>query len=228
MSRRVAPDAEAAAREAARHLLALAPRTLAVSGGGAPKMLFDELARSGRDWSGVHLFWVDERAVPPDDPGSNYRLAEEHLIGPAGIPRANVHRIQGELPPERAAARYADELREFFGGEPRFDAVQLGMGTDGHTASLFPGSPLIADRDRVAAAVYAPKKPNWRVTLLPRSLLTASHTIFLLAGGDKAPALRSVFRDEYDPARLPAQLIAREGRDVAWFLDEAAAGLLGA
>src|SRR5262249_38612803 len=161
-----------------------------------PKLLFEELAKANYPWDRVHLFWVDERAVPPTDPRSNYKLAEENLIIPAHIPRRNVHRIQGEITPERASEHYNQDIRRFFGlkdGEmPHFDAVQQGIGPDAHTASLFPGEPLIDDRDEISAAVFKDKLP--RVTLLPGALLSARHTIFLASGEDKAPAVRAVFQ----------------------------------
>ena len=141
-----------------------------------------------------------------------------------------MHRICGELAPEAAAARYAEEIRDFFGvdtGEmPRLDVVHLGMGPDAHTASLFPGDPLINDRDGIAAALYSESRKQWRVTLLPGVLLAAKHTVFLVAGGDKADTVRAVFQEEYNPLRYPAQMASHHGRGVAWFLDQAAAALL--
>lgn len=223
------PDARAAAEGAARHILPLLdkPRaSFAISGGSTPKLLFEELVKSQLPWDRVHLFWVDERAVPPTDPQSNYKLADEFLIVPSGIPSENVHRIRAEIAPETAAKRYADEIREFFGlvdGElPQFDVLQLGMGPDAHTASLFPGEPLIEDRKGIAAAVFAQKVPRWRVTLLPGVLLAARNTVFLVSGADKAPAVRAVFKDEYEPQGFPAQMASRHGRNVYWFLDQAA------
>jgi 6-phosphogluconolactonase len=112
------------------------------------------------------------------------------------------------------------------GEMPHFDVVHLGMGPDAHTASLFPGSPLIEDREHIAAAVFAPKLPNWRVTLLPGALLAAKHTVFLVAGEDKAEAVRAVFKDEYDPKKYPAQIASHHGRGVVWFLDAPAARLM--
>jgi 6-phosphogluconolactonase len=232
------PDAHAAAEAAAHHILALLDNalagqeraTLAISCGSTPKLLFEELVKSGYRWEQVHLFWVDERAVPPADPRSNYKLAEEFLIVPAHIPRRNVHRIQGEITPERAAEHYADDIRAFFaldeGAMPHFDIVQQGMGPDAHTASLFPGEPLIEDREGIAAAVHVPVAPQWRITLLPGVLLAARHTVFLVSGEDKATAVHSVFQDDYDPQRLPAQVISHHGRSVSWFLDDAASRLL--
>jgi 6-phosphogluconolactonase len=232
------PDPPATAAAAARQILTLLDdalsgqdyATFAVSGGSTPKLLFEELVKASYRWERVHVFWVDERAVPPTDPESNYKLAEEFLIGPAHIPRRNVHRIAGELTPERAAEHYVADIREFFGIDegalPRFDIVQQGVGPDGHTASLFPGDPLIEDREGIAAAVFAPKPPPWRVTLLPGVLLNARHTVFLVCGEDKAPAVHAVFNDNYDPMRLPAQVVAHHGRSVSWFLDDAASRLL--
>ncbi len=204
--------------------------SLALSGGTTPRLLFPVLAASKFDWANVHLFWVDERAVPPTDPQSNYRLAEELLILPAHIPKRNVHRIAAELRPEVAGSRYAADIREFFGlneGEmPHFDVVQRGIGPDGHTASLFPGEPLIDDREQAAAAVWVEKLGQWRITLLPGPLLAAKHTVILATGGDKAGAIRAVFHEEYDPKQYPAQIASHHGRQVTWFLDEAAASLM--
>ncbi len=233
-----APD-PAAAAEACAHFVvnileeALSGQefaTFAVSGGATPKLLFENLVRSKLRWDRVHLFWVDERCVPPTDPASNYRLADECLIRPAQIPHRQVHRICGEMSPPTAAARYAEEIREFFGLEegefPHFDLVHRGMGPDAHTASLFPGDPLLEDRERIAAAAFVTKFQQWRVTLLPGALLAAKHTVFLVAGADKQDAVRAVFREEYDPIQYPAQIASHHGRAVTWFLDEAAAGLL--
>ncbi|MEO7653412.1 MAG: 6-phosphogluconolactonase [Bryobacteraceae bacterium] len=229
------PDPRQAAAACAHHLLALIDDalsgqdhvTVAVSGGTTPGLLFDEMVKGRPRWERVHLFWVDERAVPPTDPLSNFKLANERFIQPAHLPRRNVHRIEGELIAERAAEHYEDDIRRFFALEPgqlpHFDIVQQGMGADAHTASLFPGEPLIEDRERIAAAVYVEKMRQWRITLLPGVLLAAKHNVFLVAGKDKAPAVRAVFREEYDPKRLPAQVVSHHGRHVAWFLDTAAA-----
>jgi len=233
-----APDAAGAAEACAHHIVSLLETvlsgqelaTLAVSGGSTPKLLFQKLAAAPFHWNRVHLFWVDERCVPPTDPASNYKLAEDYLIHAAHIPARHVHRIAGEMAPEAAAARYAGEIRDFFGLEenemPHFDVVQRGMGPDAHTASLFPGDPLIDDREGIAAATFARKFNQWRVTLLPGALLAANHTVFLVAGDDKAEAVRAVFKEQYDPRRYPAQIASHHGRGVAWFLDEKAAALM--
>ena len=134
------------------------------------------------------------------------------------------------LMPDRAAALYVDDIRQFFqienGELPHFDVVQLGMGPDAHTASLFPGEPLIDDRETIVGAVYVEKLSQWRITLLPGVLLAAWHTVFLVAGEEKAQAVRAVFNEEYDAKKYPAQLVSHHGRRVAWFLDEAAAKLM--
>jgi 6-phosphogluconolactonase len=229
----VSADASAAARACAARVLALLGGVLsqrdvaafAISGGSTPKLLFDQLAASAFPWERVHLFWVDERCVPPADDASNYKLANDHLIGPARIPEANIHRIYGELDPPEAAARYVVDIRGFFhldGAElPRFDVMHRGMGPDAHTASLFPGSPLVEDHSRIAAAVFAPQFNQWRVTLLPGVLEAARNTVLLVAGADKAEALRAVFQAPYDPKKCPAQIGAREAE---WFVDRAARG----
>jgi 6-phosphogluconolactonase len=232
------PDATAAAEACAHHVTNLLEEvlsgqefaTFAVSGGSTPRVLFQKLVASKFRWDHVHLFWVDERMVPPTDPASNYRLAEDCLIKPAHIPQRQVHRIFGEIAPKTAAARYIEEIRDFFGLEegdmPRFDVVHRGMGPDAHTASLFPGEPLIDDREGIAAAVFAPKHNQWRVTLLPGALLAAKHTVFLVTGGDKKDAVRAVFHEEYGPKKYPAQIASHHGRGVTWFLDQAAAELM--
>jgi 6-phosphogluconolactonase len=231
-------DANAAAEAGARHIIGLLEEalsgqdsaTLAVSGGTTPKLMFQKLAATRFPWDKVHLFWVDERSVPPTDVASNFKLADDFLIQPTHIPHRNVHRVMGELPPAAAAKRYAGEIREFFGLEgsemPRFDVVHRGMGPDAHSASLFPGEPLIDDREGIAAAVYVEKFHQWRVTLLPGPLMAAKHTVFVVAGDDKAEAVRAVFQEEYDPKKYPAQIAPPQGRGVTWFLDEAAARLM--
>jgi 6-phosphogluconolactonase len=230
------PSAQEAAAACARHILLLVEEalsgehdaTLAISGGSTPSLMFDAMAAAAfSEWKRVQLFWVDERAVPPTDPQSNYRLALEHLIQPVNMPLRNVHRICAELKPEHAAARYVDELREHFnlapGEVPHFDVIHRGMGPDAHTASLFPGEKLIEDRERLAAAVWVDKMNSWRITMLPAVLMAAQHTAMLVSGDDKVAAVRHVFEDQYDPLRYPAQMATHHGRRVTWFMDEAAA-----
>jgi 6-phosphogluconolactonase len=200
---------------------------MAISGGNTPKLLFQFLSRSDFNWSRVHLFWVDERAVPPSDPQSNYTLAYDNWLGPASYPSANIHRMQAELPVSEAAERYADAIRSHFhltdDGFPVFDIIQQGMGPDTHTASLFPGEPLILDRTGIAAAVYVEKLMAARITLLPAVLMRARHTLMLVTGEDKATALKSVWSAPEDLLEIPAQLTRHHEGKVTWFLDEDAA-----
>ena len=230
------PDLETAAQACCDYILAAlsaaralrGTASLAVSGGSTPKALFDAMAAQAFDWAGVHLFFVDERCVAPDNDLSNYRLARQYLLDAVKFPEGQVHRIAGELEPAEAAARYVGEIEAFFKtNEPRFDVIQHGMGDDAHTASLFPGEPLIQDTERIAAAVYNRQKEQWRVTLLPRVLRKARHSAFLVAGADKAIALKDVLSGEADPMRYPAQIAATPDgdREIAWFVDEEAAEL---
>lgn len=204
--------------------------SLAVSGGKTPEKMLDSLAAAELDWARVHVFWVDERAVPPSDEQSNYGMALRHLIRPAGVPDAHVHRIAGEISPHEAARRYEYEIRAFFGcrtdGMPKFDAIQLGVGDDGHTASLFPGDPFIDNREGVAAAVYSGPAAQWRVTLLPGAILAARNIAVLAYGQEKTDALRRAWEGAYDPVACPAQILRGEGLPVEWFVDAAASGRL--
>jgi 6-phosphogluconolactonase len=239
VERRICKDAQAAADACAQHILGILKdaragskqATIALSGGSTPKLMFARMAAANFKWEGVHLFWVDERPFPPDDERSNYKLAAESLIVPAGIPRQQVHRIRGELHPTAAVEMYVDEIRNFFklraNEMPRFDVIHRGMGADAHTASLFPAQPLIKDRQKIAAAVQVEKLNQWRITLLPGALLAAHHTAVLAAGDDKAEAVRAVFEEPFDPMKYPAQLGMREAKKLEWFLDEASAKLLG-
>lgn len=182
--------------------------TLAISGGSSPKLMFRFFARSGHDWSRVGIYWVDERLVPIDDPRSNYKLARD--IWP--LPDAIVHRVLTELTPEEAARRYDAELRD----AGVFDVIHRGMGSDGHTASLFPGDPLIGDHQGYAA-IAAGTPP--RVTMLPWVLEAARHTCVLATGADKREMLAKVLSGPYDPMRWPAQ-IARD--NAVWYVDKEA------
>ena len=198
---------------------------LAISGGTSPRRMFETFARTKFDWNSVHLFWVDERGVPPTDSQSNFKLTQDSWLGPGKFPPANVHRIHAELDPAEAAARYIEDIQRFFGlsaGElPRFDVIHRGMGPDAHTASLFPGEPLIENRADIAAAVWVEKFQQWRITLLPGVLMAAHRTALLVNGGDKTAALRSVLHAPFDSLRYPAQLASGEG--TVWFVDAAAA-----
>lgn len=222
-------------RLAAQSIAAAGRFCVALSGGSTPRTLHRLLAeppfREAIDWPRVHLFWGDERFVPADHPDSNYRLAQEALISRVPIPIANVHPIPTEgSDPQAAAARYEESLRRFFalpeGEVPRFDLVLLGLGPDGHTASLFPGSPVLDEDRHLVMATYVQKLAAWRLTLTPPVLRGARHVIFVASGPDKAAALRDVLEKPYDPHRLPAQLVRPHEGNVTWLVDEAAASLL--
>lgn len=202
---------------------------VALSGGSTPRRLFQVLAARGRQflpWDQIALWWGDERAVPPDAPDSNYRMAREALIDPLGL--ARVHRVLSERDPQDAAAEYASELRAELGDPPVLDLVWLGMGPDGHTASLFPGSPALADHGHLVVAnpVSSPltKGPTTRITLTAPTINRARHVRFLVAGADKAATLAAVISGPRHPTTYPSQLIA--SADLAWFVDEAAASRL--
>lgn len=212
---------------------------LALSGGSTPRPLYQLLASpphaAAIDWSRVHLFWGDERCVPPDHPDSNYRMTREALIDRVPLPPDNVHRVRGEDPPERAAEAYERVLREFFGPGDKparsFDLTLLGLGPDGHTASIFPGTAATTETTRWAMAVHVQHpRDMWRVTLTPIVLNASADVTFLVAGAGKAARLQQVVedRDERRPL-LPAQLIKPSNGKLHWMVDAAAAtGLKGA
>jgi 6-phosphogluconolactonase len=208
--------------------------TLALSGGSTPRRLYARLAsasfRSRIDWGRLDVFWGDERCVPSGHPDSNYRLADESLLSKVPIPPNRIHRMRGEdSDPERAALDYSQELTRVFGlkpGEhPRFDLVLLGLGADGHTASLFPGAPALNETRRLAVATYAEPIKASRLTLTLPVLNAAARVIFLVSGAEKAEAVRAVLKDEPSPSR-PASLVRPE-RGTLWFVDRAAAARLG-
>jgi 6-phosphogluconolactonase len=199
---------------------------LAVSGGNTPRIMFEWMAKQDFDWSGVHLFWVDERCVPPDHKLSNYRMTREALLDRIRIPDEQVHRIQGELPPEEAARLYSEEVRRVLGERPVFDLIQRGMGSEGHTASLFPGEPLLregADKAKIAAAVWVEKLQQHRVTLVRSVLEAASATFCLATGPDKANALKLVVKSPPNPEQVPAQI---QSEGTIWFVDRDATAKL--
>jgi 6-phosphogluconolactonase len=228
---KVLSDPATLAREAADRLVALARSaiaaqgrfTVALSGGSTPKLLYEQLVARPIEWPRVHVFWGDERCVPPDHPDSNYGMAQRALLSHIDIPAQNVHRLQGELDPAQAAQQYEDELGIIFGTLPCFDVILLGMGTDAHTASLFPGTPAVREERRWVAAQYVEKLQAYRLTLTPPLINQAASVIFLIAGSDKAAALRSVWHDPYDPDRIPAQIVQRATGHVIWLVDQAAA-----
>jgi 6-phosphogluconolactonase len=211
---------------------------IAISGGSTPRAAFQSLAdpaqpwRSRMPWDRLDLYWVDERAVPPDHAESNYRMTREALLDHVPLRPEQIHRMEGELEPEVAAARYESELRNSFRLEgaqsPRFDLVALGMGADGHTASLFPYTQALHEIGRLVTANQVPQKDAWRITLTWPVIDHASSVFFLIAGADKAKILNEVLTGPRDPERLPSQLIWPASGILTLFLDKAAAALLPA
>jgi 6-phosphogluconolactonase len=229
-------DREALVRAAAAELrgivrAAVAARgrcQLALAGGSTPADLYRELAKSGDvPWDRTHLWFGDERHVPPTHPDSNYRMVHETLLGEVHVPAGNVHRIRAELPADEAARAYELELRATFPGPlPRFDLALLGLGEDGHTASLFPASEALDERARLVAAPFVARLDAHRITLLPPVLCAARAVWFVAVGERKAAIARDVLRGPLDGERLPAQLVRPSDGALVWWLDGEAAALL--
>ena len=201
---------------------------VALAGGSTPKATYEILARGyggpeDLDWSKVHAFFGDERSVPPDHEDSNYRMAREALL--SHVPVGSVHRMRGEMEPREAAALYEKELEEFFGGPPVLDLVLLGIGEDGHTASLFPDTPALDARDRWAVENPVEKLNTTRLTLTVPAVDAARKVAFLVAGEGKAEALEEILEGDANPHKYPAKLVRPEA-ELAWMVDRAAARLL--
>ena len=203
-----------------------------LAGGSTPRPVYVKLTgdsfRSRIDWKAVHLFWGDERCVPPTHHESNYLMAKTTLSDQVPIPDKNIHRIPGELGAEAAAEGYEKELRSFFRGRklPVFDLVLLGMGDDGHTASLFPDTAAIHEEKRWAVGHFVDKLDSWRITLTPPALNAAKQIVFLIAGEGKAERLRDVLSGPFQPDHLPAQIIESKTGRMVWMVDQNAASML--
>ena len=208
--------------------------TAALSGGKTPVALYRLLAKapfaSQIPWARVHLFWGDERCVPPDHADSNYRMTRESLLDHVPIPPANVLRMPGEMDPVEAAARYEERLREFFAshgdGFPVFDFILLGLGEDGHTASLFPGTRAIRESARWVLGHYVDAQKGWRITLTPPVINAARTVVFIAAGAGKAAVLKEILEGPLRPDTLPAQIVRPADGNLLWMLDREAAALL--
>ncbi len=265
----IVADRAALARDAAQRFVALARESIAargrfvvaLSGGSTPRDLYALLASpefsAQIDWTRVHFFWGDERAVPPDHPDSNYRMANETLLSRVKSPAQNVHRILAEQESADAAHAYEETLREVFDLDadkrgqtrtdennprlseatrapharagvrvPSFDLVLLGLGANGHTASLFPHTPLLHETTRWVAAAYIDEVKMWRITLTAPVINAAANILWLVAGADKAATVHAVLRGDYRPEDLPAQLIQPTNGRVVWLLDRDAASQL--
>jgi 6-phosphogluconolactonase len=242
------PDAESLTQGAAEQFVSLYDTacaehgmfTVALAGGSTPRALYALLAKdawaSRIDWTKVYLFWGDERCVSPDHPDSNYRMVRETLLSHVQIPPANVSRIRGDRDPGFAASTYEATLREFFArragqsnpqdAQARFDLVLLGMGSDGHTASIFPGTPALHEQTRWVVAHYVKKLGAWRITMTPVCINAARNIRFFVAGADKAARLKQVLYGPYQPDIMPAQAIKPQDGTLVWLVDKAAASYL--
>lgn len=234
---RIFVDADALARAAAGRFVEAAQAAIessgrfgvALAGGNTPRKVYELIAGEefGQrvDWSRTHVFFGDERCVPPDHPESNYRMARETLLSRVALPPENVHRIEGVGDTVENARAYEEELRTFFGDAewPDFDLVLLGLGDDGHTASLFPHTPAL-DAGRAWVAANRVEKPGApRITLTAPAVNHARRVLFLVSGRSKAARLAEVVKGSFEPERLPAQLIRPVAGVLEWFVDEEAA-----
>jgi 6-phosphogluconolactonase len=233
-------DAEGAARAAAGRFAEIAEESVrakgrfgvALSGGSTPRRIYGLLAgeefRARVDWSKAHVFFGDERCVPPGDEASNYRMAHDALLSRVDVPAENVHRMIGEGDAAANARLYEDELRSFFGdaATPAFDLVMLGLGEDGHTASLFPETPALEERGAWVVANWVEKLGAYRLTLTAPVINHAAHVMFVVTGAGKAGSLYEVLKGVREPRRLPAQLIRPVGGSLEWYVDRAAAAML--
>ena len=235
------PDANTLSHEAAQYVVRLADEaisdhgrfSIALSGGTTPKVLYGLLGNEPYsnqiDWSHVEIFWSDERCVPPDSSDSNYQLAQEVLLSKIPIQANQIHRMPADQTDRDAASQaYAQEIQRVLGtnGIPAFDLLQLGMGPEGHTASLFPHQPSLQEQQRLVMPVNVPKPPPPRLTFTPPLLNAARHILFLVTGADKADALQAVLESGYQPEEYPAQIVRPAHGEVTWMLDTAAAGKL--
>jgi 6-phosphogluconolactonase len=205
--------------------------SVALSGGRTPQRTYELLAqlpfRDQVAWSQTHVFWGDERCVPPKDPRSNARMARLLLLEQVPIPRHQIHPIFCARSPKEAAQDYEDLLRSFFGeGPPRLDLIFLGLGEDGHTASLFPQTPVLKEGKRWAAEIYLPQQDLYRVTLTPHIINHAAVVAFLVAGPTKASILKEVLEGSRHPHRYPGQFIHPSGGRLQWLVDKEAASQL--
>jgi 6-phosphogluconolactonase len=235
------PDTNTLSHEAAQYVVRLANEsivmhgrfTIALSGGSTPRTLYSLLGstpyRDQIDWTKVEIFWSDERCVSPDDPESNFHLAQQVLLNSIPISERQIHRMPADQADRNAASQsYTEEMRRTFGtnGIPNFDLLQLGMGPEGHTASLFPHQPSLGERQRLVMPVSVPKPPPDRLTFTPPLLNAAHHILFLVTGDEKADAVHAVLEGDYQPEEYPAQIVRPTNGDVTWMLDTRAAAKL--
>jgi 6-phosphogluconolactonase len=230
----VCKDVDELNRKAAAQFISLAKDAIArsgrfavaLSGGSTPKALYSLLAspeyRNLIDWSRLHLFWGDERCVPPDHPDSNFRMVQETLSAQVHIPPENIHRMMGEKEPGEAAAAYEAELKDFFGVElgalPRFDLVFLGLGEDGHTASLFPGTDAANETEHLVAVAYVERLRSYRLTVSLPVINAAAQLTFLVSGESKAAIIREILLADGDSCSYPAAQVKPTDGRITWFI----------
>jgi 6-phosphogluconolactonase len=234
----ILPDESHLAEAAADRFVGIVEATLryrqiadvALAGGSTPRAMNALLSASPRRshvaWDRIRFFFGDERSVPPDDPESNYRMTRETLFDPLGIPPERIFRIHGEDDPQTAAEEYAEVLVRELGSRPRFDLLYLGMGPDGHTASIFPGTFSAIDDAKLVVAIWVEKFKTWRITLTPHVINDATHVVITAGGASKADALHAVLDGPYEPDTYPVQLVAPQDGELHWFIDEAAGAKL--
>jgi len=228
MTKTIFADPTELARGAAEYFVARRPETVALSGGSTPKLMFQILAEQFRervDWSTIQFFWSDERHVPPDHPESNYRMANEALLSHVPVSAASVHRIRGENPDAAEAASEYEQTIVQVTQEPlpRLDLIFLGLGTDGHTASIFPGSEVLHETKRLVAAPYVEKFQSYRITMTLPLLNNGATVVFLVSGAEKAQIVKEVFEGEN---KYPAQAVKPTHGELIWMLDKEAAAYL--
>ena len=230
------PTPDELARAAAEQFAALSKEAIAdhgvfsaaLAGGSTPQAMYEILATieyaQKVDWERVHVFWSDERAVPPDHQDSNYGMARAAMLDYVSIPIENIHRILGEAKPQDAAQAYQKTISSFFGsGMTSFDLILLGMGDDGHTASIFPGSMAVHEEMLLVMACFVEKLAAWRITFTPRLINAAKNVTILVSGERKARRLRQVLAGPYQPEMLPAQVVRPHQGKLRWLIDNAAA-----
>ncbi|HEU5229499.1 MAG TPA: 6-phosphogluconolactonase [Ktedonobacteraceae bacterium] len=235
------PEKDTLSHAAAQHIVQIANEsivthgrfTLALSGGSTPKTLYSLLGsepyRSQINWALVEIFWSDERCVPPESEESNFHLAQEVLLSRIPLAPTQIHRMPADEPDRDAASHaYGLEIQKVFGTNriPSFDLLHLGMGPEGHTASLFPHQPSLHEQGRLVMPVTVPKPPPPRLTFTPPLLNAAIHILFLVTGADKAEALQAVLEGPYQPDEYPAQIVQPTKGEVTWMVDTAAAAKL--
>src|SRR6185437_16586742 len=225
MTKTIFADPTELARGAAEYFVARRPETVALSGGSTPRLMFQILAEQFRervDWSTIQFFWSDERHVPPDHPESNYRMANEALLSHVPVSAMSVHRIRGENPDAAEAASEYEQTIVQVTQEPlpRLDLIFLGIGTDGHTASIFPGSEVLHETKRLVAAPYVEKFNSYRITMTLPLLNNGATVVFLVSGAEKAQIVKEVLEGQN---KYPAQAVKPTHGELIWMLDKEAA-----